>query len=266
MTPLFIDIETAPDKERTHLFDLPQVPETLPETAELLAGAVTDTEKFLGEYGPCLSADYLDLLVIAESQGKRRSGVFNAVDKAREAFARQQTELSVTPEYCRVVALGSALGLTEEPVAEVVGLPCSLEADRIADERYILEEFWRLAEGRNMVLVGYNLLDFDLRVIMVRSALLGVAPTRVLDLKPWGKDCIDLMKARFPMGKAMKLKQLAKLYGLPVPVGDVDGSMIAELIEADPAKVAEYVCSDIVVTRELYRFYGGYFYAMAGAW
>lgn len=267
MTVLFIDIETAPDKERMHLFDLPQAPETLPEAAELLAGAVTDTEKFLGEYGPCLSADYLDLLVIAESRGKRRSGVFNAVDKAREAFARQQTELSVTPEYCRVVALGSALGLTEEPVAEVVGLTRATEAGTyLVDEAFILEEFWRLASGRGTVLVGYNLLDFDLRILLVRSALLGIAPTRVFDLKPWGKDCIDLMKARFPMGKAMKLKQLAKLYGLPVPVGDVDGSMIAELIETDPAKVGEYVCSDVVVTRALYRFYGGYFFATAGGW
>ncbi|MCL4295746.1 MAG: hypothetical protein KJ077_08465 [Anaerolineae bacterium] len=266
MTVLFVDIETAPDKERLHLFDLPQAPETLPDVAELLVGAVAETEKFLGEYGPCLSADYLDLLVIAESQGKKRSGVFNAVDKAREAFARQQTELSVTPEYCRVVALGSALGLTEEPVAEVVGLPCSLEADGIVDERYILEEFWRLAEGRGTVLVGYNLLDFDLRVLLVRSALLGIEPTRVFDLKPWGKDCIDLMKARFPMGKAMKLKQLARLYGLPVPVEDVDGSMIAELIETNPAKVAQYVRSDIVVTRALYRFYGGYFFATVGGW
>lgn len=266
MTVLFVDIETAPDKGRMHLFDLPQAPETLPEAAELLAGAVTDTEKFLGEYGPCLSADYLDLLVITESQGKKRSGVFNAVDKARDAAARLQTELSVTPEYCRVVALGSALGLAEEPVAEVVGLPRLIEADGVVDERYILKEFWRLAEGRGTVLVGYNLLDFDLRVLLVRSALLGIAPTRVFDLKPWGKDCIDLMKARFPMGKAMKLKQLARLYGLPVPVEDVDGSMIAELIETDPAKVAEYVCSDIVVTRALYRFYGGYFFATVGAW
>lgn len=266
MTPLFIDIETAPDKDRLHLFDLPQAPEALPATAELLLDSVTVIESWLGRYAAWVPADYLDLLVINESAGKKRTGVFSAIDKARDAAVRLQTELSVTPEYCRVVALGSAIGLQEEPVAEVIGLPRSLEPDGIVDEQYILKEFWRLAEGRGMVLVGYNLLDFDLRVLMVRSALLGVAPTRVLDLKPWGKDCIDLMKARFPMGKAMKLKQLARLYGLPVPVGDVDGSMIAELIEKDPAKVAEYVCSDIVVTRALYRFYGGYFYAMAGGW
>lgn len=265
MTPLFIDIETAPDKDRLHLFDLPQAPTELPEPGALLAESIPSIETFLETFGPCLEADYLELLDEQETTGKNRAGVFKALSKAGEAAAKQLTELSVTPEYCRVVALGYAWG-SDEPQAEVVGLPVYNGESDLVDEKFILEEFWRLLRNRDTVLVGYNLLDFDLRVLMVRSALMGIAPTRVLDLKPWGKDCVDLMKARFPMGKAMKLKQLARLYSLPVPVGDVDGSMIAELIETDPAKVAEYVRSDIVVTRALYRFYGGYFYAMAGGW
>lgn len=264
MTPLFIDIETAPDKERLHLFDLPQAPADLPAPEALLGESIPSIEAFLDSFGPCLAADYLEQLNDQETAGKGRAGVYKALLKAREAVTRQRTELSVTPEYCRVVALGYALGLGQGPFAWVEGLP-HYETTNLVDETFILSEFWRIAEARDTVLVGYNLLDFDLRVILVRSALLGVAPTRVFDLKPWGRDCLDLMKARFPTGKAMKLKQLARLYGLPVTVNDVDGSMVAELIEKDPLKVADYVASDVALTRALYRFYGGYFYAMAGS-
>ena len=264
MTPLFIDIETAPDSDRSHLFELPQAPAELPDPEELLAGAIPDVEKLLGDCGAVLPEEYLDTLADCEAAGKKRAGVYKAITGARDAAGKLLTDLSVTPEYCRVVALGYA-GPDDEPWAEVVGLPrYDIDTGEPADERFILSEFWRLARSRDLVLVGYNLLDFDLRVLLVRSALLGVAPTRIFDLKPWGKDCIDLMKARFPVGRAMKLKQLARLYGLPVPVEDVDGSMISDLVQTDPARVADYVRSDIEVTRSLYRFYAGYFFPAAG--
>jgi Predicted 3'-5' exonuclease related to the exonuclease domain of PolB len=258
MPNLFIDIETTPDHARLHLFDLPQPPETLPAPADLLAEAIPSIESFLNEFAACLALDYLEQLTGHETAGKARAGVFKCLKSAREALARQRTELSVTPEYCRVVALGWAEG-DSDPEAEVVGLPRIVEADGLVDERLLLVEFWHLVEYRKPTVIGFNILDFDLRVLLVRSALLGVQPTRLFDLKPWGRDCIDLMKLRFPAGKAMGLKKLARLYGLPVPVDDVDGSMIADLIETEPERVAGYVKSDIEVTRQLYRFYAGYF-------
>lgn len=258
MPHLFIDIETTPDYDRLHLFDLPQPPAVVPAAANLLADSVSAIEAYLNEFAACLALEYLEELTSHETAGKARTGVFKCLDRAREAAARQRTELSVTPEYCRVVALGWAEG-DSDPEAEVVGLPRSFPIDYSIDERYILEEFWRLVEYRKPTVVGFNILDFDLRVLLVRSALLGVEPTRLFDLKPWGRDCIDLMKLRFPAGKAMGLKRLARLYGLPIPVNDVDGSMIADLIDDQPEKVAEYVKSDIELTRQLYRFYAGYF-------
>ena len=38
----------------------------------------------------------------------------------------------------------------------------------------------------------------------------------------------------------------------------------AQLVQTDPARVADYVRSDIEVTRSLYRFYAGYFFPAAG--
>lgn len=255
---LYVDIETAPDDTRLHLFGLPNSLEELPDPAILMGNSITDIERWLDSFAPTLPTDYLDWLFAHEESGKNRSGIFKAIEKAREAAARQRTELSVTPEFCRCVALGWAEG--DGPIqAEVVGLFRAITNDGLIDERYILKEFWRLVSEKKPTIVGFNILDFDLRVLLVRSALLGVRPTRLFDLKPWGRDCIDLMKLRFPMGKAMGLKRLAKLYGLPVPVEDVDGSMIADLIMTDSAKVGEYVKSDVDITRQLHRFYAGYF-------
>jgi hypothetical protein len=146
--------------------------------------------------------------------------------------------------------IGWAIG-DDEPGASIP----SLNDD---DERRVLGGFWQHAKHLSP-LIGFNILDFDLRVILVRSALLGVRPTRLFDTRPWGKDIVDLMRLRFPTGKAMGLKKLARLYGFPVPAGDVDGSQVSELMQTNPDKLAEYVKSDIEITRQLYRFYCGYF-------
>lgn len=258
MPNLFIDIETCPDHDRLHLFDLPQPPEYLPLAEALLLDPIPAIEGWLDRYAPCLAPDYLDNLHSCETANKARAGVFKCIEKAREAAARQRTELSVTPEYCRVVALGWADG-DSDPEAEVVGLPRIVASDGLVDERLLLVEFWNLVEYRKPTVIGFNILDFDLRVLLVRSALLCVQPTRLFDLKPWGRDCIDLMKLRFPVGRAMGLKKLARLYGLPCSVDDMDGSMIADLIETEPERVAGYVKSDVDLTRQLYHFYAGYF-------
>jgi predicted PolB exonuclease-like 3'-5' exonuclease len=147
--------------------------------------------------------------------------------------------------------IGWAIG-DDEPGASIP----SLNDD---DERRVLGGFWQHAKHLSP-LIGFNILDFDLRVILVRSALLGVRPTRLFDTRPWGKDIVDLMKLRFPTGKAMGLKKLARLYGFPEgPVDDVDGSQVSELMHTNPEKLAEYCKSDIVKIRQLYKFYCGYF-------
>lgn len=258
MPNLFIDIETCPDHTRLHLFDLPQPPTAIPAPANLLAGSIPAIEGFLNEFAACLEAGYLEELHTHEAANKARAGVLKCIEKAREAASRQRTELSVTAEFCRVVALGWAEG-DSDPEAHVVGMPRYTVSDGPIDERLLLVEFWNLVEFRKPTVIGFNILDFDLRVLLVRSALLGVQPTRLFDLKPWGRDCIDLMKLRFPTGKAMGLKRLARLYGLPCSVDDVGGSMIADLIETEPERVAGYVKSDVDLTRQLYHFYAGYF-------
>ena len=122
----------------------------------------------------------------------------------------------------------------------------------------LLEEFWTVAKNAKSI-CGFNILGFDLPVILVRSMLLDVAPSRQFDLKPWGTDVIDLMKKRFPNSGVMGLKKLAKLMGINVPAGDVDGSQVETLWRNDAVKLGKYVASDVAITKEIHQRYSGYF-------
>lgn len=270
---LFFDLETAPDYSRAELFGLDPLPTPRPESGVSECGGPSAVEDFLklsldqinGELkrlNPCDA--WLDLLADAEQKREKpRVGLLGAVKSAREArnvavnaVAERKKLLSVTPEFCRIVAMGWAFSDGDQPESLL-----AIDADHeIQDdlERRLLESFWSMATDCDR-LVGYNVLGFDLPVIFVRSLIMGVPASKRIDLRPWGTDVIDLMERRFTKSKAMKLKDLARVLGIPVAAGDVDGSQVAELAEVNPGLVATYVQSDVAVTRDLFRLYEGYF-------
>lgn len=256
--PLFFDLETAPDPR----IELPG--DERPE-AKAMAGdpfsTVDACKKFLATYR--LDENSLDALVSIEADNRNRAGVFAAIEAEKKRQAEQadsdRLTLSIVPEYCRIVAFGVAAG--DGLVTAALCGDGDDEGD--AGEMEILRAFWTLVKLFSPP-CGYNIIGFDLPVILVRSALLGVLPTRQFDLKPWSKDVIDIYAKRFPKGSGGrqpgKLKELAPLYGIEVPAGDVDGGDVAELVESDPAKLAEYVASDVEITRELYLKWKGFFF------
>lgn len=259
---LYFDIETVPDYSRLELFGLEPLPEPAPITsreqcppcADLLAESISNLKASLARLNP--ADEYLDFLAEAEKTGKGRAGVMEAIGDAKkaknahaDAIEKRRKLLSVTPEYCRVACLGWAVR-GEEPQAMLAVDP--------ADERALLEKFWELIRERKPI-VGYNVAAFDLPVIYVRSIILRVPSSRIIDPTPWKSDVLDLMTTRFGRMPAMKLKSLAMLYGIHVPAGDVDGSQVEELLSTEPEKVVEYCKSDVAITRELRSLFGGYF-------
>lgn len=267
---LYFDLETIPDYDRMDCFDLEPIPEPAkrgeadkcPPVVDLLKQTLEKIKEDLKFYNP--ENSYLDALDAAEkSAAKPRKGVLDLTadlrkqDQAREdALIARRKLMSVTPEYCRIVALGFSIG-NQINNAMVID-NSTRDADKNAAEVKILEHFWALAKSVKSV-CGFNILNFDLPVIFVRSMLLDVSPSRNFDLKPWGTDVIDLMAKRFTRSGAMGLKKLAKVMGINVPAGDVDGSQVEELWRTNPAKVGEYVRSDIEITKALHRKYVGYF-------
>lgn len=270
---LYLDLETVPDEERMELFEFPPLPELPNETtsancpppAELLEMNLAGLEAAIGTLNP--DEAYLELLAAQEKKAmKPRAGVADAVKRwaarKREVAGAEDDRrkaMATCPEMCRIVAIGWALG--DGAINSMVTGPRQTEGPEWT-EQDLLEMFWDLAHN-NGPIVGFNVLGFDLRVIMARSILLDVAPTKQLSLSPFGRgqrDVVDLMVERFGRDRPTGLKKLAKLYGISVPAGQTNGGDVGRLIaEGRHDLVGEYVRSDVQVTRDLHRKFQGYF-------
>jgi hypothetical protein len=278
---LYVDIETVPDESREHLFDLPPAPspaEYIPENncptpSELLKGTIDDVKVAVAKAVATKNGKQLPAVILAgcvtmeRAAQKPRKGVIDLFDGmlstieneaatiAAAIDARRKT-MSLTPEMCRIVSLGWAVGT--DPVESMVVSQPRADGSGIITEENLLRKFWELV-ARTGLIVGYNVLGFDLPVIFVRSIILDIDPAKKIDMKPWGTDVVDLMLARFPKSPAKPLKSLAAWMGIPIPAEGVDGSQVAELFASDPVKLGDYVRSDIQITRELHRRFRGFF-------
>jgi predicted PolB exonuclease-like 3'-5' exonuclease len=62
------------------------------------------------------------------------------------------------------------------------------------DERQVISDFWKAITPTD-ILIGHNLLGFDLPFIRQRSWILGIRPSRTLDLrKYYTKDVVDTLE------------------------------------------------------------------------
>lgn len=259
---LFVDIETVPDWDRLDLFDLdiPNKPRTrtpvdqCPDVATIAEKKIDDIKAELRLAWPC--PEWLGMFLDAEQKREKgpRAGVKDAVRSimsemdadlnAESAFIKK---LSVNPQYCKIAALGFACG------------ECDPKG-MIGDEREMLEKFWSMAAMSNPI-VGFNSNHFDLRAILTRSLILGIKPTRKLDVKPWSDSCLDLMVVLFGANgeQGMGLKKVARMYGINIKEEGCDGSHVYRLMQEDPEKVRRYVASDASLNRDLFRKIEGYF-------
>lgn len=269
---LYFDLETIPDHAREHLFGLEplkklvEVPtEQLQTPEEFCSQDLKAAERYLegdesgvGEKMPPES--WLDAVRLREGEVKKpRKGMFDLLNRCDErraaivnAIPSRIKQLSTTPEYCRILSIAYAVG--NGPVE-------CMTADTDELEPGILKRFWELAEGRRLVV--FNGLGFDIPVLLVRSAILGVKPPRLISTSPYGnREVLDLMRVRFvnqiPTGWG--LKKLARVYGIEVPAGDVNGSRVYEMFQAGQFdQIKEYNKSDVVILREFHRKLRGRF-------
>lgn len=273
---LTFDLETVPDQARFELFEsfLPPLPEPYQakgfgegmiqeaELPDVLSGSIDDIKAWIKSTSP--APEVVAAMRETEDGNKKpRKGVYDALDNAlsavtayESAVADRMKLLSTTPEFCSIAAFAFTVD-DDDPVAMV--------ATNEAEERGILELFWKLA-ARTDLLAGFNVVGFDLPVILARSAILGVPSSCMFDLR-WGKGIRDIYLSRFgsrgntDKRKPGRLKDLARVYGVEIPAGDFEGSQVAAAMETEEGqrKVMEYCCSDVEITRELRRIWAGYF-------
>ncbi len=159
-------------------------------------------------------------------------------------FAKAVSETALGGEYGRIVCLG--LAIDDGPIASI-----------FKDEATLLAHLMSLPceHGAFPVLVGHNLISFDLRLIRQRCIVHGVklAPWWPRELKPWGTaNVFDTMVA-WADRERISLNELAYVLGIEVKP-TLSGSEIPQAFyDGRLEAIREHNTEDIRVTREVYR-------------
>lgn len=144
----------------------------------------------------------------------------------------------------RIVCIGLLFDdgqqISEAPIAEL-------------DERRLLERFWT-SLGEADVLVGHNLLEFDLPFIRQRSWIHGIHPSRQIDLrKYYTADLVDTMQVwnNWAPKKGATLENLATALGCGAKAGH--GTDVAQWwASRDLASIVKYCMQDVWVTYRVF--------------
>jgi DNA polymerase elongation subunit (family B) len=121
------------------------------------------------------------------------------------------------------------------------------------DERRLITEFWRTVAPGD-VIVGHNVLEFDVRFLRQRSWILGIRPSRTLDTrKYYSKDVIDTLQLWTNWGNktGVTLDALGAALGCGAKTGS--GASVAEWwADRDLENIKSYCMADV---RLAYRIY-----------
>lgn len=158
------------------------------------------------------------------------------IDKLAERIA----SASLEPDLCEIVAVGYDVG----------GGPHAFTRAEL-DEAGLIATLWEAIVGRRCI--GYNILKFDLPVLIRRSQLLDIpVPTMVLDR--YKTPHVDLLE-RLSFNGAITYRSLdfyCKRFGLEVPCDEYQGRDIPGLVaEGDWAAVLKHCAADIEKTTAL---------------
>lgn len=142
----------------------------------------------------------------------------------------------------------------------------------IASERIILAKFWDIIEKHiNSKVVTFNGRNFDIPFLMLRSALLGIRPTKNLmagtKYNYSGFGHIDLLDeltfynpSSYGATKRFNFDFYTRAFGIPSPKSEgIDGSKVAEFYnEGKLREIAEYCLRDVSATWELFKIWKKY--------
>jgi len=184
-------------------------------------------------------------------------------DRERDESKRGDVpnRLGLNPGTGRVVAIGiwyvdEARGvvLAEGPDAEWAPLDERAQILR-GPEPVLLREFWKVVRDAGTI-VTFHGRGFDGPYLMIRSAIVGVEPTRNLVPYRYGvREHCDLMDILTFWGSRpqYKFEFWCRQFGIASPKRDVQGADVAALVrEGRIVEVARYCLGDARATAELY--------------
>lgn len=218
---------------------------------------------------------------------------FESFDEAQQEYLLRYTEtdaerekkineFALSPVTGRIVCIGMRLmrkdGDTwalENDVAYALDVHADVDAPPVketlpsgatsylASEEWMLTNFWRLMGARQPYLISFNGRGFDAPWLMLRSAILGIRPSRNLMAGtkfnyPGHTDLLDELSyysgSSSGATRRFNFDMFAKAFGVVSPKsGGVDGSKVGALFEAgEMTAISEYCLRDVRATWELY--------------
>jgi len=186
--------------------------------------------------------------------------------RSEEERAKVPSRLALIPGCGRVICIGM-WNLDEQRGAvlcEGEGAQWAPWPDRSdgaflfrGSERELLTAFWQKVEryGR---LVSFHGRGYDGPILMIRSAMLGVAPTRNLAGKPWdfGSHCdlMDVLSFQGAWRERYSLEYWCRRFGIESPKVLLDGSQVDRTYKEGKIElIADYCLRDCRATGELYQ-------------
>lgn len=140
--------------------------------------------------------------------------------------------------------------------AENAAEPRSAHAETLGDERAVIETFFAaLGDYHSPIIVGHNVVAFDLAFLRKRAIVLGIRLPRNLprDPKPWDKSVHDTMAMWAGFKERISLDALCGILGIPGKDG-FDGSMVAAAWAAgEHDRIAEYCRADVNRVRAVHQ-------------
>jgi hypothetical protein len=197
----------------------------------------------------------------------RKGGVSQAgtdeakVNEPRSCTDEQFRLLALHAEYGRVLAIGVIVEEDWQVVHRGL-LGRERPSGRFhLDEGRTMRAFWRLLQGFNAgrdLVIGHNVLDFDLPFIYKRSLINRVHPSILFSFARYRSAPIfDTMRewAHWnPHAPLMSLEQLAEVLGvgLAKTEGMDGGRVYDEYLAGDHDRVAAYCLRDVEIARAIY--------------
>lgn len=188
--------------------------------------------------------------------------------KDEQEVQKIKESLALSPLTGEIVAIGMFNPDTQKGVLYYQDIAGSEDFSKdgvnfkVATEREMLEFFWQDIEKYKQV-VTFNGRTFDGPFLHLRSAILGIRPTR--NLVPYRYDYklhCDLLDqlSYYGASRRFNLDFYTKSFGIRSPKEEgIDGSMISAMFKAGRQKeIAEYCARDIKATAKLYEYWEEY--------